>query len=135
EQRPERVLPHARACAQGERQAEEAQGPSGVAGILASGLVQPSEPYTLQSPEVPASRPGVESTAWIPWGTTLNTCPVPGGGALRVLGIDPGSRFMGYGVVEERGGQLQHVAHGVIRAGEGALELRLRRIGEALRLA
>jgi crossover junction endodeoxyribonuclease RuvC len=54
---------------------------------------------------------------------------------LRVLGIDPGSRFMGYGVVEERGGQLQHVAHGVIRAGEGALELRLRRIGEALRLA
>jgi crossover junction endodeoxyribonuclease RuvC len=54
---------------------------------------------------------------------------------LRVLGIDPGSRFMGYGVVEEAGGRLRHVAHGVIRAGEGALELRLRRIGEELRRA
>ena len=54
---------------------------------------------------------------------------------MRVLGIDPGSRFMGYGVVEERDGKLQHVAHGVIRAGEGALEQRLRRIGEELRRA
>ena len=54
---------------------------------------------------------------------------------MRVLGIDPGSRFMGYGVVEEQGGRLQHVAHGVIRAGEGPLELRLRNIGQALRLA
>ena len=54
---------------------------------------------------------------------------------MRVLGIDPGSRFMGYGVVEEAGGRLRHVAHGVIRAGEGALELRLKRIGEQLRLA
>jgi len=54
---------------------------------------------------------------------------------LRVLGIDPGSRFMGYGVVEERDGKLEHVAHGVIRAGEGALEQRLRRIGEELRRA
>ena len=34
---------------------------------------------------------------------------------MRVLGIDPGSRFMGYGVVESRGARLTHVAHGVIR--------------------
>lgn len=33
---------------------------------------------------------------------------------MRVIGIDPGSRFMGYGVVEERGGQLVHLAHGVL---------------------
>ena len=52
---------------------------------------------------------------------------------MRVLGIDPGSRFVGYGVVDERGGRLRHVAHGVIRAGNDALELRLRRIGEELR--
>lgn len=34
---------------------------------------------------------------------------------MRVLGVDPGSRFMGYGVVEERRGKLVHVAHGVIK--------------------
>jgi crossover junction endodeoxyribonuclease RuvC len=42
---------------------------------------------------------------------------------------------MGYGVVEEVGGKLQHVGHGVIRAGDGALERRLKHIGEQLRLA
>jgi crossover junction endodeoxyribonuclease RuvC len=34
---------------------------------------------------------------------------------VRVLGVDPGSRFMGYGVVEERRGRLVHVGHGVIK--------------------
>lgn len=34
---------------------------------------------------------------------------------MRVLGVDPGSRFMGYGVVEERRGRLVHVGHGVIK--------------------
>ncbi len=34
---------------------------------------------------------------------------------MRVLGVDPGSRFMGYGVVEERRGRLAHVGHGVIK--------------------
>jgi crossover junction endodeoxyribonuclease RuvC len=34
---------------------------------------------------------------------------------LRVLGVDPGSRFMGFGVVEERRGRLVHVGHGVIK--------------------
>ena len=34
---------------------------------------------------------------------------------MRVLGVDPGSRFMGYGVVEERRGRLTHVGHGVIK--------------------
>ncbi|MDC0709161.1 crossover junction endodeoxyribonuclease RuvC [Stigmatella sp. ncwal1] len=34
---------------------------------------------------------------------------------MRVLGVDPGSRFMGYGVVEERRGQLVHLGHGVIK--------------------
>ena len=34
---------------------------------------------------------------------------------LRVLGIDPGSRFCGYGVVEEGGAaRLRHLQHGVI---------------------
>ena len=55
---------------------------------------------------------------------------------MRVLGIDPGSRFMGYGVVEERQGRLTHVGHGVIQTDASApLELRLREIFDGLRAA
>lgn len=39
---------------------------------------------------------------------------------MRVLGVDPGSRFMGYGVVEEKRGRLVHVGHGVIKVVESA---------------
>jgi crossover junction endodeoxyribonuclease RuvC len=47
-------------------------------------------------------------------------------GPTRVLGIDPGSRVVGWGVVERRGGGLLHVAHGVLRLDASAsLELRL----------
>jgi crossover junction endodeoxyribonuclease RuvC len=34
---------------------------------------------------------------------------------MRVLGVDPGSRFLGYGVVDWRGRQSVHVASGVVR--------------------
>jgi crossover junction endodeoxyribonuclease RuvC len=46
---------------------------------------------------------------------------------MRVLGIDPGTVTTGWGVVEERGSQLVHVAHGVIRC-RGELPERLRHI-------
>jgi len=56
-----------------------------------------------------------------------------GQGSVRVIGIDPGSRSLGYGVVEERRGRLVHVAHGVIRASPHArLEQRLQAIFSAL---
>ena len=52
---------------------------------------------------------------------------------MRVLGIDPGSRFMGYGVVEDRRGRLAHVGHGVIKVdAEAALELRLKQLHDSL---
>ncbi len=55
---------------------------------------------------------------------------------MRVLGIDPGSRFMGYGVVEERRGRLIHVGHGVIKVdAEAPLELRLKELHGALMTA
>jgi crossover junction endodeoxyribonuclease RuvC len=34
---------------------------------------------------------------------------------LRILGIDPGSLVTGYGVVERRGAEVHHVAHGTLR--------------------
>ncbi|MFT3708732.1 MAG: crossover junction endodeoxyribonuclease RuvC [Archangium sp.] len=45
---------------------------------------------------------------------------------MRVLGIDPGSRFLGYGVVDVHGARTTHVISGVIRAdGKAALSQRL----------
>ena len=50
-------------------------------------------------------------------------------GALRVLGIDPGSRCTGYGIVEVQGTQLSYVASGCIRLdGEAELWRRLQAI-------
>ncbi len=39
-------------------------------------------------------------------------------GALRVLGLDPGTRHFGWGLAERAGVRLRHVAHGVISPGE-----------------
>jgi crossover junction endodeoxyribonuclease RuvC len=44
---------------------------------------------------------------------------------LRVIGIDPGLRHTGWGVVEAAGSKLSHVAHGVISATGDDLALRL----------
>jgi len=48
---------------------------------------------------------------------------------VRVLGIDPGSRFLGFGVVEARAHVLTHVGSGVLRLdGEAPLSDRLQQI-------
>ena len=47
---------------------------------------------------------------------------------LRVLGIDPGSRVTGVGVVEADGQALHHIHSACIRVGEGDLGPRLARI-------
>jgi crossover junction endodeoxyribonuclease RuvC len=36
---------------------------------------------------------------------------------MRVLGVDPGSRFLGYGIVELRRNQSLYITSGVVRAG------------------
>ncbi|HLT29168.1 MAG TPA: crossover junction endodeoxyribonuclease RuvC [Myxococcaceae bacterium] len=52
---------------------------------------------------------------------------------MRVLGIDPGSRLMGYGVVEQREGRDLHVCHGVLKVDPDAtLESRLHTLFEGL---
>jgi crossover junction endodeoxyribonuclease RuvC len=38
---------------------------------------------------------------------------------LRTLGIDPGSRVTGYGIVEQAGGRIVRVDHGEIRSKNG----------------
>ncbi|MEM0949460.1 MAG: crossover junction endodeoxyribonuclease RuvC [Pseudomonadota bacterium] len=44
---------------------------------------------------------------------------------MRVLGIDPGLRALGWGVIDVDGSRLRHVANGVIQSGSGALSYRL----------
>ena len=34
--------------------------------------------------------------------------------ALRILGIDPGSRVTGYGIIEAQGNRLRHIDNGII---------------------
>lgn len=48
------------------------------------------------------------------------------------LGIDPGSRVTGFGIVELHGNELTHVKHGTFRLGDGPMALRLRRIYEGV---
>ena len=52
---------------------------------------------------------------------------------MRILGIDPGSSATGFGVVERRGGDVVHVAHGVIRMRAGGLSQRLDELHRAVR--
>jgi crossover junction endodeoxyribonuclease RuvC len=52
---------------------------------------------------------------------------------VRVLGIDPGTRFVGYGIVETKGSQILHIDHGVINANMGgAYSERLKSIYDGL---
>jgi crossover junction endodeoxyribonuclease RuvC len=50
----------------------------------------------------------------------------------RILGIDPGSRATGYGVIEIEGNRLRHVADGCITPGGGEHADKLRRIFEQI---
>lgn len=54
---------------------------------------------------------------------------------MRILGIDPGTATIGYGVIEERGGQVEVVTYGVIttRPEDGDIAHRLQLIHVALR--
>ena len=51
---------------------------------------------------------------------------------MRLLGVDPGLRFTGWGVVDFEGNRLRHVANGVIKSGNGELAIRLRRLHDGL---
>jgi crossover junction endodeoxyribonuclease RuvC len=53
--------------------------------------------------------------------------------AVRILGIDPGLRHTGWGVIEAEGARLAYVASGAIHPPtDGDLALRLRALHEAL---
>lgn len=44
---------------------------------------------------------------------------------MKVLGIDPGLRRLGWGLIDAQGSRLRHIANGVCESGEGTLADRL----------
>ena len=52
---------------------------------------------------------------------------------MRILGIDPGLRTTGFGVIDADGPRLTYVASGVIRIAPGALPPRLKTIHDGIR--
>jgi crossover junction endodeoxyribonuclease RuvC len=52
---------------------------------------------------------------------------------VRLLGVDPGLRYTGWGVIEADGSRLRHLADGVIATdGDASLPARLKALHEAL---
>jgi crossover junction endodeoxyribonuclease RuvC len=51
---------------------------------------------------------------------------------VRILGIDPGLRVTGFGLLERTGQKLRYVASGVVRTPQGELPERLKTILESL---
>jgi len=51
---------------------------------------------------------------------------------VRILGIDPGLRLTGFGVIDAQGGTLRYVASGVIRIPAGSLPPRLKSIHDGV---
>jgi len=51
---------------------------------------------------------------------------------IRIIGIDPGSRSTGYGVIDSDGIRLAHVASGFVKSGAGDWAERLRMIYDGL---
>jgi crossover junction endodeoxyribonuclease RuvC len=52
---------------------------------------------------------------------------------MRLIGLDPGLRLTGWGVIDVDGNRLRHVAHGVVKVSvEGSLAARLHELFEAI---
>jgi len=51
---------------------------------------------------------------------------------VRILGIDPGLRVTGFGIIERAGGRLAYVTSGCVRSGAGDLAARLKTLLEGI---
>ena len=51
---------------------------------------------------------------------------------MRILGIDPGLRVMGFGIIEQHGSQLGYIASGVIKTADADLPQRLGTLFEGI---
>ncbi|NKC15961.1 MAG: crossover junction endodeoxyribonuclease RuvC [Gammaproteobacteria bacterium] len=51
----------------------------------------------------------------------------------RIMGIDPGSRATGYGIIDSDGRRSTHIASGTVRAAQGTFPQRLKTIFDGVR--
>jgi crossover junction endodeoxyribonuclease RuvC len=51
---------------------------------------------------------------------------------VRILGVDPGLRVTGFGIIEKNGSRLAYVTSGCVRSGAGDLSARLKTILDGL---
>ena len=51
---------------------------------------------------------------------------------VRILGVDPGLRVTGFGIIEKTGSKLHYVTSGCVRSGSGELAARLKTILDGL---
>lgn len=51
---------------------------------------------------------------------------------MKILGIDPGLRITGFGIIEKSGNRLTYVTSGCVKSGQGDLTVRLKVILEGL---
>lgn len=51
---------------------------------------------------------------------------------MRIIGIDPGLRTMGWGIIEKNGSKLSYIASGACRSGTGEMPQRLARLCDEL---
>lgn len=74
------------------------------------------------------------TSSWRAYRPEAAACALPAGSAAgcRVLGLDPGSRRTGYGLLDCGAGGAVHVAHGCIDVSGLEFAARLRRIFEAV---
>jgi len=71
--------------------------------------------------------------SWRAFDPAATAAPVAVTLTVRILGLDPGSRRTGFGVIECRGQELRVVAHGCLNVAAAAPARRLRLIFEGLK--
>jgi len=71
--------------------------------------------------------------SWRAFDPAATAAPVAVALTVRILGLDPGSRRTGFGVIECRGQELRVVAHGCLNVAAAAPTRRLRLIFEGLK--
>jgi crossover junction endodeoxyribonuclease RuvC len=80
------------------------------------------DPQALAARSAPAAGPGLQRPA-------IASDAQP----LRILGLDPGSRRTGFGIIECWRGEYAHVVHGCLNVGGAVMVERLRRIFEGIK--
>lgn len=64
---------------------------------------------------------------------TMSDSPIPDPrSSIRILGIDPGLRITGFGIIDKEGQKLHYVASGCIKTPDGELPERLKNILNSL---